>query len=157
LGGYNPVDGDVNRVWCLDARDGSLIWQSDPVEGAIHVITVGDRFLFTHAQYKNSYLLDKDTGGLLSTLAKGYRCTRFTLSEPYLIGSNMDLYDLSAENRLISSGPAVDVLQCVGAFVSNGQIFYTTNGGGLQLSLAYGAEAAPDELPRSRCVDPGMP
>ena len=142
LGGYNPVEGKTNRVWCLDAADGSLVWQSEPVDRAIHVITIGDEFLFTHAQYKNGYILDKKTGKILSTLAKGYRCTRFTLCEPYLVGPNMTMFDLSDKNRLIASGPVADVLLCVGAFISNGRLFYTTNGGGTQLSFAYGEEAA---------------
>jgi len=137
LGGYNAVEDKTNRVWCLDTRDGSLIWKSEPVLGAIHVITVGERFLFTHAQYKNSYFLDKEAGKILSTLNEGYRCTRFTLSEPYLVGPNMEIYDV-LHGKLISAGPHLDVLQCIGAFVSNGRVFFTTNGGGLQASLAYG-------------------
>jgi outer membrane protein assembly factor BamB len=135
LGGYNPVEGDKNVVWCLDARDGSLVWNSDPVLGAIHVVTVADRFLFAHAQYRNAYLLDKQTGKILSTLAKGYRCTRFTYCEPYLIGSNFDLFDLSGPPRMVSSGPQLDVLMCVGAIASNGRLFLTTNGSGLQASM----------------------
>jgi outer membrane protein assembly factor BamB len=142
LGGYNPVEGKTNRVWCLDAGDGSLVWQSEPVDRAIHVVTIGRGFLFTHAQYQNGYILDKETGKILSTLAKGYRCTRFTLCEPYLVGPNMTLFDLSKENALVASGPAADVLLCVGAFVSNGRLFQTTNGGGTQLSYTYGEEAA---------------
>jgi len=135
LGGYNPVEGEKNVVWCLDARDGSLVWKSDPVLGAIHVVTVADRFLFAHAQYRNAYLLDLETGKILSTLAKGYRCTRFTYCEPYLIGSNFDLFDLSGPPTLVSSGPQLDVLMCVGAIMSNGRLFLTTNGSGLQASM----------------------
>ena len=142
LGGYNPVQGKTNRVWCLDADDGALVWQSEPVDRAIHVVTIGQEFLFTHAQYKNGYILDKKTGKIVSTLAKGYRCTRFTLCEPYLLGPNMTLFDLSDQNRLVASGPVADVLLCVGAFISNGRLFYTTNGGGTQLSYTYGEEAA---------------
>ena len=135
LGGYNPVDGDQNVVWCLDARDGSLVWKSDPVLGAIHVITIADKFLFTHAQYRNAYLLDKATGKIVTTLAKGYRCSRFTYCEPYLVGPNFDLFDLSGEPALISSGPQLDVLMCVGAFASGGNLYLTTNGSGLQASM----------------------
>jgi len=142
LGGYNPVEGELNRVWCLDARDGSLVWKSEPVKRAIHAITIGDDFLFTHAQYVNGYLLDKENGRILSTLTKGYRCTRFTLSEPYLLGPNLTMFDLSQENKLVSCGPALDVLECIGAMVSNGRVFATTNSGGLQTSLSYGPEAA---------------
>jgi outer membrane protein assembly factor BamB len=144
LGGYNPVGGTKNRyVWCLDARDGSLVWQSDPLLEAIQVVTIGPRFLFVHAQYDNGYLLDKETGKILNTLVKGYKCTRFTLSEPFLIGPNMDLVDLSDVNniKLVSTGPRVDASECVGAVVSNGRLFYTAHGSGLQVSHVYGTEA----------------
>src|SRR5690606_12840300 len=80
LGGYNPVQGKENRVWCLDAKSGELVWQSDPLTRAIHVVTIGSRFLFTHSQYKNAYLLGPSDGGLLKELLHGYNCTRFTLS-----------------------------------------------------------------------------
>ncbi len=136
LGGYNPVDGDKNVVWCLDARDGSLVWKSEPVLGAIHVVTVMDKALFAHAQYRNGYLLDKQSGRILATLTQGYRCTRFTCCEPYLIGSNFDLFDLSQSPQLVSSGPQLDVLMCVGALASNGRLFLTTNGSGLQACMA---------------------
>jgi len=143
LGGYNPVEGKINRIWCLDARDGSLVWKSQPVYRAIHVIAIRDKTLFTHAQYKESYLLDRGTGKILTTLEEGYRCTRFTVSEPYLLGANMDIYDLSRGGfSLVSTGPAVDVLLCVGANVSNGRIFFTANGGGLQACQVCGDEAA---------------
>ena len=138
LGGYNPVEGDKNVVWCLDARDGSLVWKSEPVLGAIHVVTVADKFLFAHAQYRNAYLMNKQTGKILYTLAKGYRCTRFTYCEPYLIGSNFDLFDLSGPPTLVSSGPQLDVLMCVGAIMSSGRLFLTTNGSGLQASMRCG-------------------
>ncbi len=141
MGGYNPVDGDTNRVWCLNAKDGSLIWKSEPVQGAIHVITIGEKNLFTHAQYRTGYLLDKETGKIATTLAKGYHCTRFNMSGPYLLSANMEIRDLSDGVKLISSGPQVDVLQCVAAFVSNGRIFYTANGGGVQVSMLCGDEA----------------
>jgi outer membrane protein assembly factor BamB len=149
LGGYNPVEDDINRVWCLDAKDGSLVWKSEPVLGAIHVITIGNDFLFTHVQYRHGYLIDKEDGKILGDLTKGYRCTRFTLSEPYLFGANMNIHDLSQKGKLIYAGPAIDVLQCVGGFVSNGRIFYTTNGGGLQSCLLYGREAGAYQTPRN--------
>ncbi|MBN1422847.1 MAG: PQQ-binding-like beta-propeller repeat protein [Planctomycetes bacterium] len=144
LGGYSAVEGKVNRVWCLDAKDGSLVWQSEPISKAIHVITIGDGFLFAHSQYENGYLIDKGTGSILRTLTKGYKCTRFTLCGSLLLGANMDIYDLSdpADIRLLSTGPAVDPSQCVGAIVSNGRVFYTAHGSGLQVSQVCGAEAA---------------
>lgn len=151
LGGYNPVEfagttgaagaEKTNRVWCLDAKDGSLIWKSDPVLGAIHVITIGQNYLFTHAQYRQGYLLDKSSGKILSDLTKDYRCTRFTLSEPYLFAPNMNIHEFSPGGRLVYAGPSIDVLQCVGGFVSNGRVFYTTNGGGLQAALLCADEA----------------
>jgi outer membrane protein assembly factor BamB len=142
LGGYNPVEGETNRIWCLDSRDGSLVWKSDPISRAIHVITVRDDTLFTHAQYQESYLLERSTGKILRTFTRGYRCTRFTVSEPYLLGANMDVYDLRGDEfRLVSTGPATDVLLCVGAQVSNGRMFFTTNGAGLQSSHVWGEEA----------------
>lgn len=147
LGGYNPVEGKTNRVWCLDARDGSLIWKSEPVSRAIHVVTVGERFLFTYSQYKHGYLLDKENGKILSTLVPGYRCTRFTLSEPYLLGPNFTLFDISQGVKPVHCGPALDVLVCIGAFASNGRILYTANGSGLQACLAYGEEATSASAP----------
>ncbi|MBN2475878.1 MAG: PQQ-binding-like beta-propeller repeat protein [Pirellulales bacterium] len=156
LGGYNPVEEKTNRVWCLDARDGSLIWKSEPLSRAIHVVTVGERFLFTHSQYYNGFLLDKDTGKILSDqLTKGYRCTRFTLSEPYLLGPNLDMFDLSDPQnvKLVSCGPPVDLLVCLGGLVSNGRIFHTTNGTGIQCSAVYGQEAETHLPPWQRAAD----
>ncbi len=147
LGGYNPVEGNANYVWCLDARDGSLLWKSDPIRRAIHVVTVRDDTLFTHAQYMESYLLDRHTGKILETFRKGYRCTRFTVSEPYLLGANMDIFDLKDNFRLVSTGPALDVLLCVGPVASNGRLFFTTNGGGLQASQVCGEEAVSFRAP----------
>jgi len=144
LGGYNPVPGTDHRfVWCLDARDGSMVWQSEPLQEAIQVVTVGSRFLFVHAQYKNGYLLDKETGRVLTQLTEGYKCTRFTLSEPYLLGSNLDVIDLSDPHnvRLISTGPRLDPSECIGAVVSNGRVFYTGHGGGLQVGGVCGPDA----------------
>ncbi|MFZ2147268.1 MAG: PQQ-binding-like beta-propeller repeat protein [Sedimentisphaerales bacterium] len=88
LGGYNKLEDGNSFVWCIDARDGSMIWKSEPVREAIQVVTIGPKFLFVHAQYRNGFLLDKDTGKIITTLTQGYKCSRFTLSEPYLLGSN---------------------------------------------------------------------
>ncbi len=142
LGGYNAIEGKTNRVWCLDASNGKLVWKSDPIERAIHVVTIAGNRLFTHAQYRQGYLLDAQSGKVLCELTKGYRCTRFTMDGDYLLGPNMDVIDTSNGNQLISTGPAVDVLQCVGAQISNGRLFYTANGSGLQLSMDYGDPTA---------------
>ncbi len=59
---------------------------------------------------------------------------------PRLLGSNMDVYDLSDMDnvKLVSSGPRIDPSECIGTIVSNGRIFYTCHGGGLQVGLVCG-------------------
>ncbi len=143
LGGYNkPHERTTHRyVWCLDARDGSLIWRSDPVASSVNVIAVGEKFIFSNASGKDGHIFDRETGRILSRFNFGYACTRFSVSEPYLLGANMDLIDLSRNNQLVTSGPAVDSRECVGGIVSNGRIFYISQASGLQVSLLYGEEA----------------
>jgi outer membrane protein assembly factor BamB len=144
LGGFNIPREDIKtrHVWCLNAKDGSLIWQSAPVAKAVNVVTVGERFLFTHGSTGcPSVLLDKGTGQILSTFDLGYACTRFTLSEPYLVGTNLDLLDTTGPVKLISSGPALEPRDCIGAIVSNGRIFYTAQASGMQACAVYGPEA----------------
>jgi outer membrane protein assembly factor BamB len=144
LGGYNqPHERTTDRhVWCLDAETGSLIWQSEPIAKAVNVVTIGRHLVFVHGSTgKPSYLIDKETGKIRSSFDVGYACTRFTLSEPYLLGANTDMIDTSLGNKLVSSGPCVDVRDCVGAVVSNGRLFYTSQASGLQLSKVFGAEA----------------
>jgi outer membrane protein assembly factor BamB len=144
LGGYNPPDeGTDNRyVLCLDAENGSLIWRSEPVAKAVNVITIGRDFVFAHASSgKPSYIVDKGTGKIKSVFDKGYACTRFTFSAPFIIGANMDLIDTADGNKLVSSGPCVDARECVSAIVSNGRIFYTSQANGIQVSQVYGEEA----------------
>lgn len=150
LGGYNPpTEKTQNRyVMCLDAGSGSLIWQSEPVGKAVNVVTIGKNFLFTHGSTgQPSYLIDKQTGKILSSFDKKYACTRFTLSEPYLMGSNMDLIDTTDGNKMVSSGPCVDVRECVGGIVSNGRLFYTSQASGLQVSQVFGVEAGSWKIP----------
>lgn len=146
LGGYNPLEGTTGRhVWCLDAKDGGLVWQSEPLKEAINVATIGPSFIFIHAQYKNGYLLDKQTGKILATLTPGYKCSRFTLSGSCLLGPSLDVIDLSdiGSIRLLTTGPRLDPSDCIGGCVSNGRIFYTGHGGGMQACLSQGAEASP--------------
>jgi len=144
VGGYNQPDVQTqNRyVWCLDARDGSLIWQSEPVKKAINVVTVGPKSLFVFAYGGLSYLLDKQTGKILSQFTHRYACTRFSLSWPYLLGANTDLVDLSDEAKVVSTGPPLDLRECVGAVASNGRLFYTAQASGLQMCQVWGEEAA---------------
>jgi outer membrane protein assembly factor BamB len=143
LGGYNPPasKSGPRHVWCLDAKDGSLVWESEPLVKAINVVTVGSKFAFVFAYGSDGYLIDKATGKILSTFNKGYACARFSLSEPYVLGPNTDMIDTSAGHKLASTGPPVDVRECVGAVVSNGRIFYTAQASGMQVSKVCGAEA----------------
>jgi len=145
LGGYNPQAGTNNRhVWCLDARDGSLIWRSERLLRSTHVITIGPKFLFVHAQKYYGYLLDKQTGKIITNLTEGYRCTRFALNGNYLLGPNMDVIDVSDPDaiKLVSTGPRLDIFECISACASNGRLFYTGHSGTIQASLVS-SEAAP--------------
>jgi hypothetical protein len=42
--------------------------------------------------------------------------------------------------QLLSTGPRLDPSECIGAIASNGRVFYTGHGGGLQISLAPAAD-----------------
>ena len=143
LGGYNQAHEGTNdrHVWCLDARDGSLIWESEPVRSSVNVVAVGEKFIFSNASGKDGHVFDKATGKILSRFNKGYACTRFTFSEPFVMGANMDMIDVSKEGELVSTGPCVDSRECVGSTVSNGRLFYTSQASGLQVSLVAGEEA----------------
>jgi outer membrane protein assembly factor BamB len=143
LGGNNrPHERTEDRfITCLNAADGSLVWQSEPVKSALNVITVGERYIFSMALRGNGHVLDRHTGKILSTITHNYACCRFTMSEPYLLGANVDIVDLSDGNRLVSTGPAVDSRECLGAVVSNGRVFYTSQASGFQLSLVGADEA----------------
>jgi len=144
LGGYNPPHEKTKdrHVWCLDAKDGSLIWRSDPLLGATNNVSIGSKLVFTHPYGRKTYAIDKATGKVLSTLPMRYACTRFSLSEPYLVGTNMDLIDTSHGNRLVTTGPPIDSRECVGGIVSNGRLFYITQASGLQACQVWGPEAA---------------
>ena len=58
-----------------------------------------------------------------------------------MLGANMDMIDLSADNTLVSTGPCIDSRECVGGTVSNGRMFYTSQASGLQVSMTAGEEA----------------
>jgi outer membrane protein assembly factor BamB len=147
VGGYCR-DPETRRphVWCLDADDGSLVWRSEPLPSSIQVVTIALDFLFVHSHGSRSYLLDKRSGKILTTLNQGYKCSRFTLSGNYLLGPNLDVVDLSDPRaiRLLSTGPRLDPSECIGGIASNGRVFYTCHAGGLQASLISASEAAPD-------------
>ncbi len=148
LGGYNAphAKNGARHVWCLSSDDGSLIWESEPLVKAINVVSVGKDFVFTSAYGDNAYLIDKKTGKIRSTFNKGYACTRYSISDPYVIGPNLDLITLRGEHELVSTGPPIDVRDCVGGIVSNGRLFYTTQAAGLQMSKTYGKQTG-NQLP----------
>lgn len=140
IGGFNRArEGTNDRfVWCLDADDGSLVWQSEPVTSALNVVTVGKRFVFSNALRGKGNVFDRETGRVVASIGHNYACCRFTLSEPYVLGANMDMIDLSDGGKLVSTGPAIDSRECLGAVVSNGRIFYTSQASGFVVSQTYG-------------------
>ncbi len=147
IGGFNrAVEGTNDRfVWCLDTADGSLVWKSEPVTSALNVVTVGERFIFSNALRGRGNVFDRETGQVVGTVGHNYACCRFTLSEPYVLGANMDMIDLSQDGKLVSTGPAIDSRECLGAVVSNGRIFYVSQASGFLVSQTYGPESS--ELP----------
>jgi hypothetical protein len=151
VGGYcRDPETRAGHIWCLSAKDGSLVWRSDPLPSSIAVVTVGPQLLFAHSHGRKSHLLDKQTGRILNTLNEGYKCSRFTLAGSYLLGPNLDITELSnpRDVRLLGTGPRLDPSECIGGIASNGRVFYTCHAGGLQASLISAmAGAAPRIFP----------
>ena len=144
LGGYNQphLQTEQRYIHCLDARDGSLLWRSEPIRRASNVVTVGPRWVFAAAYGGDSYLVDKHTGKITQQFSFRYACTRFSLSFPYLLGTNCDLIDVSDGAKLVSTGPPLDPRECVGAVASNGRLHFTAQAGGMQACQIWGKEAA---------------
>ncbi|MEQ1826138.1 MAG: PQQ-binding-like beta-propeller repeat protein [Pirellula sp.] len=142
IGGNNrPNESTQDRfVWCLDAKDGSLVWKSDPITSALNVVSVGKQFIFSNALRGRGNVFDKLSGKVVGGVDHNYACCRFTLSEPFILGANMDMIDLSQDSKLVSTGPAIDSRECLGAVVSNGRIFYTSQASGFIVSQTYGAD-----------------
>ena len=140
IGGYNRAKEGTNDrfVWSLDAKDGSLAWKSDPVTSALNVVTVGEKFIFSNALRGKGNVYDRKTGKVVDSIGHNYACCRFTMSEPYVLGANMDMIDLSQKGKLVSTGPAIDSRECLGAVVSNGRIFYTSQASGFVVSQTFG-------------------
>jgi outer membrane protein assembly factor BamB len=147
IGGFNrALEGTNDRfVWCLDASDGSLVWKSDAVTSALNVVTVGEEFIFSNALRGKGNIFNRETGKVVNSIGHNYACCRFTLSEPYILGANMDMIDLSNDGKLVSTGPAIDSRECLGAVVSNGRIFYMSQASGFVVSQTYGP--ASEKLP----------
>jgi outer membrane protein assembly factor BamB len=143
LGGNNQASEDTRDrfVWCLNARDGALVWKSDPITSALNVVTVGDQFIFSNALRGRGNVFDRRTGKVVGGVDHNYACCRFTMSGSYILGANMDMIDLAADGKLVSTGPAIDSRECLGAVVSNGRIFYTSQASGFVVSQTYGADS----------------
>lgn len=143
IGGANraQLGTDDRFVWCLDASTGKLVWKSDAVTSALNCVSVGEKFIFSNALRGKGNVFDRDTGKVTFSILTNYACCRFTLSEPYVLGANMDMIDLSQEGKLVSTGPAIDSRECLGAVVSNGRIFYTSQASGFIVSQTYGPES----------------
>ncbi len=144
IGGYNRANEQTEDrfVWCLDASDGSLVWKSDAVTSALNVVSVGEQFIFSNALRGRGNVFDRQTGKVVDRVGHNYACCRFTLSEPFLLGANMDMIDLSDGGRLVSTGPAIDSRECLGAVVSNGRIFYMSQASGFVVSQTFGPASA---------------
>jgi len=142
IGGNNrPNESTQDRfVWCLNAKDGSLVWKSEPITSALNVVSVGKDFIFSNALRGRGNVFDRDSGKVIGGVDHNYACCRFTLSEPFILGANMDMIDLSQNSKLVSTGPAIDSRECLGAVVSNGRIFYTSQASGFIVSQTYGPQ-----------------
>jgi hypothetical protein len=108
-------------------------------------VTVGEKFIFSNALRGRGNVFDSQSGKVIGGVDHNYACCRFTMSEPYILGANMDMIDLSDNSRLVSTGPAIDSRECLGAVVSNGRIFYISQASGFVVSQTFGAEA--EKLP----------
>jgi hypothetical protein len=111
------------------------------VTSALNVVSVGEKFMFSNALRGKGNVFDSATGKVIYSIQTNYACCRFTMSEPYVLGANMDMIDLSQEGKLVSTGPAIDSRECLGAVVSNGRIFYTSQASGFVVSQTYGPES----------------
>jgi outer membrane protein assembly factor BamB len=140
LGGNNRAKAgtDERFVWCLDAADGKLLWRSQPVTSALNVVSVGERYIFCNALRGKGNVFDHQSGNINFSILTNYACCRFTMSEPFVLGANMDMIDLSRNGELVSTGPAIDSRECLGAVVSNGRVFYTSQASGFVVSQSYG-------------------
>ena len=106
------------------------------------MVTVGDEFIFSNALRGKGNVFDRETGRVVNSIGHNYACCRFTMSGSYVLGANMDMIDLAADGKLVSTGPAIDSRECLGAVVSNGRIFYMSQASGFVVSQSFGEDAA---------------
>ena len=62
IGGFNRANEKTKDrfVWCLNAKDGSLVWKSDPMTSALNVVSVGERFIFSNALRGKGNVFDRN-------------------------------------------------------------------------------------------------
>ncbi|MFH1761539.1 MAG: PQQ-binding-like beta-propeller repeat protein [bacterium] len=138
----------TSGIVCLKSGDGSLIWRSQYTSTVIRAVTIADQIVTAHSQRGLSVFLNPSTGKTLFTSLNDYKCTNFTLSYPYVFGCDINIYQITGSSTtLIHAGPRLDPSQCIGGTVSNGRLFYTSQGSGILLSLVYGDEAESFEHP----------
>ena len=112
----------------------------------IHIAKITDQYIHYIEMLKN---LDIDLAGDFLVMAATLMQIKSAMLLPKAEPGDAQDDDLSDPRnvRLASSGPTVDLLVCIGGFVSNGRVFHTTNGTGLQCSAVYGEEAAGFTVP----------
>ena len=63
---------------------------------ALNVVTVGEHFIFSNALCGKRNVFDRLTGKVISSIGHNDACCRFALSERCVLGSNMEMIELSA-------------------------------------------------------------
>jgi len=155
------VDG-AGTAFCIDTQTLEITWTFQSPGGKANCNNVSspaivENYLHFGTMAGNYFVLDRETGAVIKKIECGEpifstpvvsndRVYFSTLgSQIYALKSNGSLcwkWDFVKEHLGFTgnrwSGEdwlkhKVDALECVGAFASNGRVFYTANGGGLQL------------------------
>ncbi|MFH1759892.1 MAG: PQQ-binding-like beta-propeller repeat protein, partial [bacterium] len=107
---------------CLNTEDGTLLYS---LGNTCHNnVVIGKNILYTGRSKETSYILDKSTRQILASPPQVYACTRWIISEPFLLSTSMDIYDLASgkdKTPKLNCGPTLAVHDCEGAVVSNGK------------------------------------
>ena len=121
------VDG-AGVAFCIDAATLRIIWKFPTRGGKTNCNNISSPAIAVlGTPYGGRYLH-------FGTMAGSYYVLDAANGQAHMI-------DTSKGNKLVSSGPCVDVRECVGAVVSNGRIFYTSQGSGLQVSQVCAGDA----------------